>query len=127
MRLDVMKRWPWICDARYVQEQAVGAGQGLFVVRGEFVGDLFRKQIERGPADDFLARQPELGLGHPIGQDVTAIAQVLDGDLRRDVIDDLAQERIIAVALLLQVLALRGVFDRGDPSALRQRLVDDQI
>ena len=37
-----------------------------------------------------------------------------------------AQERIIAVALLLQVPALRDFLDRGYPSALRQRLVDDQ-
>ena len=100
----------------YVEEQAVGAGQRLFVVRRELVGDFRRKQFERLPADDLLAWQPELRFGHAIGPDVTAIAQVLHGDLCRDVIDDLAQERIIAVAFLFEVSALRDVFDRGQPT-----------
>ena len=40
-------------------------------------------------------------------------------------IDDLAQEHVVAVAFLLQIAALGDVFDRGHPSALRERSVDD--
>src|SRR6202043_3021099 len=79
----------------------------------------------RGLADDFLARHPEMSLGHPIDQHVTAVAQVLDGDLRRYVIDDLAQEGVIAVAFFFEIPALGDVLDRRHPSASRQRLVDD--
>ena len=36
------------------------------------------------------------------------------------------QECIIPVAFLFEVTALRYVFYRRDPSALRQRLIDDE-
>ncbi len=53
------------------------------------------------------------------------VAYILDGDLRRDVIDDLAQEGIVAIAFLFEVSPFRDIFDRGNPAATRQRLVDD--
>ncbi len=77
-------------------------------------------------ADDEVARHAEMGLSHAVGKQIAAIMHVLHGDLRGDVIDDLAQEGIVAVALLLELAALRDVFDRGDPAAMRQRLADGQ-
>ena len=41
-------------------------------------------------------------------------------------IDDLAQEGVIAVALLLEIAPLGDVFHGGDPAAVRQRLADGQ-
>src|SRR5665647_1119480 len=76
----------------FVQEQAVGGLQGLFIARGDDIGGRLRKQVEGCLADDGIARQSELSLGHTVGQDVAAIARILDGDLCRDVVDDLAQE-----------------------------------
>lgn len=67
-----------------------------------------------------------MSLGDPVDQEVTAIARIFDGNLRRNVIDDLMQECIIAVAFLFEFLALRNIFNGGNPSALSQRLVDDQ-
>ena len=51
---------------------------------------------------------------------------VLHGDLRGNVIDDLAQEGVVAVAFLLELAAFGDVLDGGDPAALRQRLADGQ-
>ena len=40
-------------------------------------------------------------------------------------VDNLAQERVVAVALLLEISPLRDIFDGRHPSALHQRLVND--
>src|SRR5437763_1836715 len=74
---------------------------------------------------DSFARQPELSLGDPIDQHVSAIAHVLYGDLGRNVIDNLPQEAVVAITLLLDMPPLGDVFDRRHPSAMRQGLVDD--
>ena len=109
-----------------VQEQAVGGLQRLVVVGGDRVGDGLRKQVE-GVLPTIASRDSaELGLGHAVDQHVAAVAHILHRDLRRDVIDDLAQEGVVAVAFLFEVAALGDVLDRRDPSALRQRLVDDR-
>ena len=108
-----------------VADQTVGALQGHFIVPGDDIGRFFREQIDSRLADDIIVRHAELSLGYPVGQHIAAIAHVLHGNLRRDVVDDLAQECGVAVALLFDMPTLRDVFDRGDPSALRQRLVDD--
>src|SRR3954467_225694 len=70
-------------------------------------------------------RQSELSFGHPVGENIAAIARVLDGNLRRDVIDDLTQESVVAFAFLLECPTLRYIFYGRDPSALCQGLVDD--
>ena len=107
-----------------VLEQAVGGLQRLFVIGRDDVGGGFRKEVEGGLADDQVARNAELGLGHAVDQQVAAVVHVLHGDLRRDVIDDLAQEGVVAVALLLEAAAFGDVLHRGDPAAIRQRLAD---
>ena len=71
-----------------------------------------------------VARNAELGFGHAVDQQIAAVVHVLHGDLRGDVIDDLAQEGVVAVALLLEVAPLGDVFHGGDPAAVRQRLAD---
>src|SRR5205814_547618 len=76
-------------------------------------------------ADNIVARQPELSLGDPIDQHVSAIAHVLYGDLGRNVIDNLPQEAVVAITLLLDMPPLGDVFDRRHPPAMRQGLVDD--
>ena len=86
-----------------VQEQTVGGLQRLVIVRGDDIGGRLRKQIDGRLADDGIARQAELSLGHPVDQHVAAIAHVLHGDLRRDVVDDLTQECIVAVAFLFEI------------------------
>jgi len=90
-------------------------------------GCRLRKQIEGSFADDDVARNTELRLGHAIDKNITAIKHILHGDLRGNVIDDLVQERIIAIAFLFEVAAFRDVFHRGDPAAMRQRLAGRQI
>ena len=77
-----------------------------------------REQVERGLADDGLARNAELLLGHAIDQQIAPVADSLDRDLRRNVIDDLAQESVVAVALLLEIAPLGDILDGCDPAAL---------
>src|SRR3954453_4068078 len=108
-----------------VQEQALGALQGFLVVLGDDRGCFLGKQIERRFADDLLAGHSKLRLGHAVGEHVPAIADVLCGNLGRNVIDDLTEEGVVAVALPLEIPALRYVLDRRHPPALRQGLVDD--
>ena len=62
-------------------------------------------------------------LGDPVDQQIAAVAGVLHRDLRGDVIDDLAQEGVVAVALLLEIAPLGDILDGGDPSALRRAAV----
>src|SRR4051794_30487931 len=69
--------------------------------------------------------QPELSFGYAVCENIASIAHVLDGNLRRDVIDDLTQESVVAVAFLFECPALRYIFYGRDPSALCQWLVDD--
>lgn len=109
----------------FVLEQSAGGLQRSAVVLGDESGGFFRVKIEGGLADDDFARLAELLLGGPVDQQILPRSGVLHRDLRGDVIDDLAQEGVVAVALLFQVAALGNVFDRGDPSTLRERGVDD--
>ena len=109
----------------YVQEQAFGTLQGFFIVGGDGIGGRLGVQIGRRLADNIVARQPELSLGDPIDQHVSAIAHVLHGDLGRNVIDNLPQEAVVAITLLLDMPPLGDVFDRRHPPAMRQGLVDD--
>ena len=95
----------WLSQRVLVQEQAFGGLQRSFIVGGDEVGVRPRKQVERRLADDRIMRQAELNLGDPVGQHVTAVARVLHGDLRGDVVDDLAQECVVAVAFLFEVSA----------------------
>ena len=44
------------------------------------------------------------------------VLSVLHRDLRRDVVDDLAEEGVVAVAFLFRIEPLGDLFDRGDPS-----------
>src|SRR5207245_895048 len=76
-------------------------------------------------ANDVFTRLAELLLSGPVDQQISPRLSILHRDLRRDVIDDLAQEHVVAVAFLLQIATLGDVFDRGYPSALRERSVDD--
>ena len=107
-----------------VLEQAVGGLQRLLVIGRDDVGGGFRKDVESRLADDQVARNAELGLGHAVDQKIAAVVHVLHGDLRGDVIDDLAQEGVIPVAFLFEAAAFGDVLHRGDPSAVRQRLAD---
>ena len=109
-----------------VDEQALFCPQRFVVLGGYSCGELRMEQFGSRFADDAVAREPELGFGHRIDQHVAAISRILHRDLCRDVVDDLAQERMVAVALLLEIAALGDVFDRGDPAAMRQGLVDDR-
>jgi hypothetical protein len=107
-----------------IQEKAVAGLQQLVIVDGDDFGGALRKQVERRLADDEIAREAELRLRHAVDQEIAAILRVLDRDLRRDVVDDLAQKGKIAVAFLLEVAPLGDVLDGGDPSALGQRPAD---
>ncbi len=121
---DVARAHPLGFPDMLVLEQAVGRLQrSLFVGCDEFGGG-FRKEVEGRLADDQVARNAELGFRHAVDQQVAAVVHVLHGDLRRDVIDDLAQEGVVAVALLLEIAPLGDVFHGGDPAAVRQRLAD---
>ena len=73
-----------------------------------------------------LARDAELSLGHTVDKEVAAVADVLDRNLRGDVIDDLAQERLVPVAFLFELAAIGNVFHRRDPAAMCQWLADRQ-
>ena len=107
-----------------VLEQAIGGLQCFFVIGRDAVGKGFRKDVKSRLADDQVARIAELDLGHAVDQQVAAVAHVLHGDLGRDVIDDLAQEGVVAVALLFEPAAVGDVLHRGDPAAVCQRLAD---
>ncbi len=127
MRLEVMKRSPsaWLRHGPMSRNRPSGHCSDFFVVPGDDVGGRLRKQIGRRFADDGVVRQPELSLGHPVGQYVVAVAHVLHGNLRRNVVDDLTQESGVAVAFVFEVPLLRNIFDRRDPSALCHGVVDD--
>ena len=128
MRFEVMisaARAPWLSQGCSSSNRPSADCNDLSSSAAIMLGDRLRKQIGGGLADDGIVRQSELGLGHPVDQHIAAVAHVLDRDLRRDVIDDLAQERVVAVALLFEDAALGDVLDGRDPAALRQRLVDD--
>ena len=66
-----------------------------------------------------------MAFGDAIDQHVTAVAHVLYGDLRGDVINDLAQEGLVAVAFLLEPAPFGDILEGRHPAALRQGLVDD--
>ncbi len=110
-----------------ILEQAVGGLQRLLLVGQDNVGTGLRKQVDCGPADDAVARNSELSLGDAVDQQVAAIVYVLHRDLRRNMIDDLAQEGLVAVAFLFEFAAFGDVFHGGDPTAMRQRLADRQV
>ncbi|OIQ65009.1 hypothetical protein GALL_534360 [mine drainage metagenome] len=108
-----------------IQRQAVGGPQRLVVVPCDSLGQIPRKQIDCGLADDGIVRQADMNFGHPIDQHITAISRIFHRDLRWYVVDNLTQERIIPVAFLFEVSSLRYVLHCRDPAALRQRPNDD--
>ncbi|MET4765026.1 hypothetical protein ABH970_005398 [Bradyrhizobium ottawaense] len=108
-----------------IKEQAVRRLQQLVVIPGDDLGVFRRVKVERALADDRLRGFAELLLGHLVGQEVAPRSGILHGDPRGDMVDDLAQEGVVAIALLFQVAAIGDVFDRGDPAALGERSVDD--
>ena len=60
-----------------VLEQAVGGLQRLLVIGRDDVGGGLRKYVEGRLADDEVARNAELGLGHAVDQQIAAIMHVL--------------------------------------------------
>src|SRR5207253_2544788 len=70
-------------------------------------------------------RNAESLLNHAIDQQVAAIADGLDRNLRGNVIDDLAQEGMVAVTFLFEGAPLGDILDGRDPAALCERSVDD--
>src|SRR5262249_19114227 len=107
-----------------VLEQAAGSKR-LLVVGVDDVDGMLREQVGGSFADDLLARHAELFGSDAVGEQITAIARILHRDLRRYVIEDLTEEGVVAVALLLEPLPLGDVLHGRNPSAPRQRLVDD--
>ena len=98
-----------------VLEQPVGGLQRLVVIGGDDLGGCLGKYLESRLADDVVARHAELRLGHAVDQEIAAIMRILHGDLRGDVVDDLAQEGVIAVAFLFEVPPFGDVFDAWRP------------
>ena len=125
-RGDVARAHPLGLPDVLVLEQAVRRLQRLVFVGDDGLGGGLRKDIVGRLADDEVARNAELGFRHAIDQQVATLTHVLHGNLRRDVIDDLAQESVIPVALLFEVAAFGDVLHRGDPAAVRQRPADGQ-
>src|SRR5215468_9568267 len=107
-----------------VLEQAAGSKR-LLVVGVDDVDGMLREQVGSSFADDLLARHAELFGGDAVGEQIAAVARILHGNLRRYVVEDLTQEGVVAVALLLEPLPLGDVLHGRNPSAPRQRLVDD--
>src|SRR3954447_9918115 len=109
----------------FVLEQSLARLQRLAVIVGDDSGGGIRVYVEGSLANDVFTRLAELLFGGPVDQQILLRLSILHGDLRRDVVDDLAQEHVVAVAFLLQIAAFGDVFDRGHPSALREWGVDD--
>src|SRR5947209_20161450 len=70
----------------YIENETFGALQGFLVVGGDGIRSVLGEKIDRCLANDLVARHPKLRLCHPIDQDVTAIAHVLDSDLSWNVV-----------------------------------------
>ena len=81
-----------------------------------------REYVKGGLADDLVAGNAELNLGNAVDQEIAAIIHALDRDLRRDVLDDLAQEGVVAIAFLLELAMFGNILDRRDPAIVGQRL-----
>ena len=113
--------------AMFVDEDRLVRLLRQVVVRGNPLGQMGWKQVVGRLADNIVARRAELLLGDGIDQHVAPVMGVLHRDLRRDVIDDLAQESVVAVAFLLELSLLGDVLDGCDPAARGQRLVDDDV
>ncbi|MEH2619087.1 hypothetical protein V1285_004033 [Bradyrhizobium sp. AZCC 1620] len=119
---DVARAHPLGFPDVLVLEQAVGRLQRFLFVGGDDFGGGPRKDVGSRLADDQVARNAELGFRHAVDQQIAAVVHVLHGNLGGDVIDDLAQEGVIAVALLLEIASLGDIFHGGNPAAIRQRL-----
>ena len=113
-------------DVLVHEQAAVGRLQRLLLVGQDLVGAGLRKQLDSRSADNEVARNAELSLGHAVDQQIAAIMHTLHRDLRRNMIDDLAQEGLVAVAFLFELAAFGDVFHRGDPAAMGQRPADRQ-
>ncbi len=96
------------------QEEAVGGMQCPVVVGRHDFCRCLRQQVERRLADHEVAGDAELGLGDAVDQQIAAIMGVLHGDLRGNMIDDLAQEGVVAVPFFLETAPFGDVFQRGD-------------
>jgi hypothetical protein len=108
----------------FVQEQAAFGLQCQVVVGRDDVGRRLWKQVGSRFADDVLSRQAVALLGHFVDEKIAALAGILHRDLRRYVIDDLEQKRVIPVALPLQLPPFGNVLQRRNPTTLRQRPID---
>jgi hypothetical protein len=99
--------------------------QDPLVVIGDAIGGGLRENFSSRLAQNLGTRHSKSRLGDAVDQEITAIARILDRNLCRDVVDDLQQEGMIAVAFLFKVSTLGNVLHGRDPPALRQRSIDD--
>src|SRR3954464_9462104 len=127
MRSDIAQAERFAVPGMFVDEEAIGLRKCLVVTGRQPHGRGLWKQVESGAADDGIARQAILPLGDLVDEHIAAVADVLHRDPRRDVVDDFAKERAIAVAFPLQLALPGDVFDGLDPAALKERLVDHMI